>query len=283
MGIFNKIFIVVVLYKTRLEDSRTIQSLNKYLSGNVDVFVFDNSPIHQYEKEKFIYDKLNISYYYDILNPGLAIAYNKALNKALLENKKWLLLLDQDTLLSQSYIDELFCMSFDNFSNKVVAIIPKVVSRNNNPISPAKMFVGGISRPVNLKEGIVKSPITAINSGALLRTDYMNSVDGFNINFPLDMLDHWYFRKIFKDKKWVYLMKSSIEQDLSVSINFEHNISFDRYKMMLTAEYLFIKQQGVLWQFVFRIRLFLKIIKQFRFKNSNYYKYTLNNIFSDFK
>ncbi|WP_396209129.1 hypothetical protein [Flavobacterium sp.] len=283
MNISDNIFIVIVLYKTNLEDSKTIQSLNKCLSSSIDVFVFDNSPIPQYEKEKFIYDKLNITYYYDILNPGLAIAYNNALNRALFENKKWLLLLDQDTLISQFYIDELFSKGFDNFSNQVVAIIPKVVSRNNNLISPAKMFVGGICRPINLKEGIVKLPITAINSGTLLRTDYMNSVDGFNIDFSLDMLDHWYFRKIYKDGKFVFLMKSSIEQDLSVSINFEDNVSFDRYKKMLNSEYLFIKEEGFLGEVVFRLRLFFKIIKQIRFNNADYYKYSINRIFSNFK
>lgn len=283
MNLSNKIFVTIVLYKTKLEDSRTIHSLSSFINQSIDIFVFDNSPIAQYDKNSFIYDKFNVTYCSNIFNPGLAVAYNEALSLALLNNRKWILLLDQDTLLTPEYLEELKSINLDDFSTQVVAIIPRVFSLNNNSISPSKMFVGGICRPVNLPDGLVKSSITGINSGTLLRVEYMNSINGFCLDFPLDMLDHWYFRKIFKDGKFVFLMKSSIEQDLSVSNNFENNISFDRYKMMLNSEYLFIREQGFFGKVIFRLRLFLKIIKQIRFKNVNYYKYSLNRIFSNFK
>ncbi len=283
MNISNKIFIVIVLYKTRLEDSKTILSLNLYLNSCIDIFVFDNSPIPQYDKESFMYGIFNVTYHCNTLNPGLAVAYNEALSHALLNNKEWLLLLDQDTFITQEYLEELNDVNFDSFSTQVVAIIPKVVSLDNKLISPSKMFVGGICRPANINNGIVKLSITGINSGTILRVDYIKSINGFCLHFPLDMLDHWYFRKIFKDGKYIFLMKSSIKQDLSVSNNFENNISFDRYKIMLNSEYLFIREQGIVGELIFRLRLFLKIIKQIRFKNSSYYRYSLNRIFSNFK
>ncbi len=283
MNISNNIFVVIVLYKTKLEDSRTIKSLSSYLKNNIDIFVFDNSPIPHYNKKYFKLGMFNVSYHSNPLNPGLAVAYNEALRYALLYNKEWLLLLDQDTFITQEYLEEVNSFNFDSINKQVVAIIPNVVSLGNNLISPSKMFLGGICRPINIDNGLIKSSITGINSGTILRVNYVNSINGFCLHFPLDMLDHWYFRKIYKDKKYVFLLKSSIKQDLSVSESFENNISFDRYKKMLNSEYLFVSEQGIFGQFIFRLRLFLKMMKQVKFKNSNYYKFSLNRLFSNFK
>lgn len=283
MNISNNIFVVIVLYKTKLEDSRTIKSLSLYLKNNIDIFVFDNSPNPQYNKEFFTHGIFNVHYQCNTLNPGLAFAYNEALKYASLYNKEWILLLDQDTFITHEYFEEINFVNLQFFSPNVVAIIPKVVSLNNKLISPSKMFLGGICRPINLNNGIVKSSITGINSGTILRVNYMKSINGFRLDFPLDMLDHWYFREIFKNNKDVFLLKSLIKQDLSVSNNFENNISLDRYKMMLNSEYLFVSEQGVFGEIIFRLRLFLKIIRQIKYRNSSYYKYSLNRFFSNFK
>ena len=274
MNISDKIFLVLVLYKTKLEDSRTIKSLSLYLKNNIDIFVFDNSPNPQYNKEFFTHGIFNVHYQCNTLNPGLAFAYNEALKYASLYNKEWVLLLDQDTELTKEYIEEISSINLDDFSIEIVAIIPKVFSSKNKLISPSK---------INIDNGLIKSSITGINSGTILRVNYMKSINGFCLHFPLDMLDHWYFRKIFKDKKYVFLLKSSIKQDLSVSNNFENNISLDRYKMMLNSEYLFVSEQGVFGEMIFRLRLFLKIIRQIKYRNSSYYKYSLNRFFSNFK
>jgi hypothetical protein len=44
-------------------------------------------------------------------------------------------------------------------------------------------------------------------------------MNGFNMNFSLDFLDHWYFREIFKSNKFIYVLNSTIYQSLSVSGN----------------------------------------------------------------
>ena len=92
------------------------------------------------------------------------------------------------------------------------------------------------------------------------------------------MLDHWYFRKIFQLKQKVYLLNSSIKQDLSVYGNFEENISFQRYVQLINAEYLFIKESGSLDIILFKIRLFLRLLKQINYKNKAYFKFTLSKI-----
>lgn len=283
MNISNKIFLVIVLYKTRLEDCRTIKSLTLHLKYNIDIFVFDNSPVPHCNNKFFNYGMLNISYHSDPSNPGLAVAYNKALTYASLHDKEWLLVLDQDTFITQEYFEEINSFDFESINKQVVAVIPKVFSMGNKLISPSKMFFGGICRPLNINNGLIKSNITGINSGTILRVNYLKSINGFCLHFPLDMLDHWYFRKIFNDGKFIFLIKSLIYQNLSVSNNFERNVSIDRYKIMLNSEYLFLSEQGNFALLIFRLRLFLRVMNQIKFDNKSYYKFSLNRLFSNFK
>jgi GT2 family glycosyltransferase len=244
---FKDIFLVVVLYKTSLENSKTIDSLESITEEKVNLFVFDNSPIRQYESDNFDFKTFNIFYYHDATNPGLSVAYNAALNSATNTSYSWLLLLDQDTTLTLQYWHELKELDFQKLTTSVVAVIPTVTSLDGKSIiAPSKMFLGGICRPIKLSDGVVNTPISGINSGTLLNVSYMNSINGFSKKYTLDMLDHWYFRKIFKDGKSIYLMRSTICQDLSVFGNFEENVSVNRYKQMLRAEVVFINEDGLL-------------------------------------
>ena len=48
----DEIFIIIVLYKNNLENSRTISTLRTFLNKKVNLFVYDNSPEKQYQEEK---------------------------------------------------------------------------------------------------------------------------------------------------------------------------------------------------------------------------------------
>lgn len=274
------VFFVIVLYKSSLEDSITINSLGNIVEGNFNLFVYDNSPIRQYENDNFQFKSFKVHYHHNQTNPGLSVAYNSALDECIKLNKKWLLLLDQDTTFTKEYIEEIESLDFNKIPDTIVAIIPKVVSRiDKRIIAPAKMFLGGICRPVEVDSGVVNIPISGINSGTILLISYLNCIKGFSDKYTLDMLDHWYFRKIFNDGKSFYLLNSNIYQDLSVFGNFEENVSLERYRQMLNAETLFIKEEGILSLFVFKLRLFFRGLKQIRYKNKKYYKCTIKQIF----
>jgi GT2 family glycosyltransferase len=277
---FKDIFVVIVLYKTRLEDSKTIQTFNAALDDNVDLMVFDNSPQRQYASDNFVFNKFKIQYYHNGVNPGLSYAYNLALNKAKIVKANWLLLLDQDTSFTKEYVKEIISLEINKISKTVVSVVPRVVSlKNNEIIAPTKMFLGGICRPFSISSGVINTSISGINSGTLLSVSFMNSINGFCTKYTLDMVDHWYFREIINNGKSVYLMESIIKQDLSVFGNFEENISFARYQQLLNAEFLFINGDGIISLFVFKVRLVFRILKQIRYKNKEYYKFTLKEIF----
>lgn len=273
---FNETFLVVVLYKNSLTDSETIRSLNDSCYKEINLFVFDNSPQRQYDNEKFVFKKFNVEYYHDGSNPGLSAAYNLALEKALKINKKWLLLLDQDTVFTKDYIDEINSIDFLNIPNNVAAIIPKVVSFEGSKISPARMLTGGLCKTIEIESGISLSTITGINSGTLIKTQFIESITEFNTAFPLDMLDHWYFREIYRSKNVVLVLNSTIFQNLSVAGKFEETVSIDRYRNILLAEKIFIKNDGLFALLIFKLRLIRRALKQVKFKNKLYFRTSMN-------
>ena len=160
---FNDIYVVIV-YKTRLENSKTLETLSVNFGEEMCLMVFDNSPERQYFENEFIFNKYKIKYYHDGSNPGLSFAYNIALKNASLLNIKWLLLLDQDTNFTQEYFKEILKLDSNKLSNIIVSILPRVLSiKDNKMISPTRITFGGFSKPIFLQSGIINDPISGIN------------------------------------------------------------------------------------------------------------------------
>jgi GT2 family glycosyltransferase len=277
----DDVLFVIVLYKTNYLESRTFNTLNSVLNKKVELFLFDNSPTALNVPQRFESDNFKITYSFDTLNPGLSIAYNHALLEASKEGKKWMLLLDQDTLITKNFIEEITNLFTELLDESIVAIIPRVNSFENKDaeISPAMMFFFGGFRPISIKAGVSIEPISGINSGTILKVDFMNSINGFNNIFNLDMLDHWYFREIHKAQKKVFVLESTIYQSLSVSDNYEDNVSLDRYKNMLNAELIFVKLLGPKHYILFKFRLLYRLFKQIKYRNFEYFKQTFFFLF----
>src|ERR1700743_364915 len=90
---------VIVLNKTRLEDSKTFASLTACLKASslqLDLLIYDNSP--EYNPDSVSgFPNWKITYMADTSNSGVSKAYNCAASLALASKKQWLLLFDQDT------------------------------------------------------------------------------------------------------------------------------------------------------------------------------------------
>lgn len=150
-----KILCVIVLYKCKLENSKSYQSL---LQNNEEtIFVYDNSPISQEVHGE------NIVYIHDSQNGGLSVAYNKAAQYARCNRFDWLLLLDQDTTFQKGAI-EYYIKAINEFPDiKMFAPVHQI--SDGRYISPTHYVCKG-SRPsrvmkcglLNFKEA---SPLTA--------------------------------------------------------------------------------------------------------------------------
>jgi len=273
---------VIVLYKCSLEESESIRSLQEALlhsQKQLTLLVYDNGPERQYTEKCFTYGNFNIIYEHDSKNPGLSKAYNEGLRIAANLDVEWILLLDQDTIFTPDFLEFYLEAIRERNIDEIVCIIPKALSASDNSLfSPSKLYPGGIIRPINkIKPGVIKKSLTSVNSGTFIARDFMQSIGGFNNDFPLDMLDHWYFREIMKRKKKVYILDTCIKHDLSVNSFFDE-VSIYRYDNILLSETKFFKDR-ISDLIVYKIRLVSRLVKQLLAGKTEYAKLTFKFLF----
>ncbi len=251
----TNLLIIVVLYNRNIIEVPYINMLKDFLSKSILnplLVVYDNSLEENANKVNI---PENAVYFANKNNPGLAIPYNFALNLAIDKHSKWLMLLDHDTLLTEDYfltVDQ--TLSKTRLEPNVVAVIPTVVS-SGRIISPVKSTFFNYHKPLN-EIGIVNGEITGINSGSIINTEFLNTIGGFNIEYPLDYLDHWLFYTINKFSKFILVTNSVIHQDLSI-YNSHETFSERRYESIMLAKSTFYNYKGI----KYRMRLKFSLLK----------------------
>lgn len=275
-----KITMVVVLYKLKPEESKTFMTLKQTLFSNkeylndFELILYDNSPeSHVFDSHN--YKGIHLSYHHDPRNLGIVTAYNYAWECAKRNGSQWLLLLDHDTEITASYVNEI--TNLPEFEIEVAGIVPKINS-GNTMISP--MYSNTLrplqgARPI---EGIQEQPITAINSGALIRVSFLNEIGGFNTTFSLDFLDHWLFFEIYAKGYKVMVFDVSLEHELSV-MDYS-NVSLNRYKSIIESERNFYQKYKRDLFSQYRLQLAKRFFKQMlTVKNKKIAFYTLSIMF----
>lgn len=267
---------VVVLYNMTFSESSTIISLNKLLASAAfpeirEVLIFDNS---QKASEPQGLDQ-RFAYYHSKENVGLARAYNRALEESK-EEIAWLVTLDQDTTLTGDYLNELISCSA-KVSDSTVAIAP-IIKDQEQQISPVR---SDTLRPLHsaLPQGnqTYSSDIMVINSATALRTGFLKKIGGYNLEFPLDYLDHWLSWRIFAEEKEVRILRTSINHSLSVLHYSELTIS--RYRSILENEVLFYFEYQKEQFGKYRKQLFFRGLKQLIYRKSSLFLVTTKMYF----
>ncbi|MHC5215468.1 glycosyltransferase [Enterococcus sp. LJL128] len=254
----QQLLAVIVLYKKKLSDCPSYET---FLYGAVNLekfslYIYDNSPVPQTDD---LLDLSNVHYIHDADNPGLAKAYNAALDFCNEANSDLLLLLDQDTAITVSDIEYIMKFSAAD-TTKMGALVPNVYS-GQVEISP--VFSNQyISRERSYPEvGVAKDPVMAINSGSVLTKKGRTAISKFNEEFPLDFLDHWVFWKLNKEKAAVYVLPLKLQHNLSV-LDYRQ-VSLARYESIVTAETLFYTKYDTAKLDLHKKHLLKRILKQF--------------------
>jgi GT2 family glycosyltransferase len=276
-----KLTMVVVLYKQRIEESKTFRTLTEALTNihkdvkETTLILYDNSPTHQ-EFHADQYKMLSIHYIHDPRNLGIVTAYNYALKAAVENGSEWLLLFDHDTEVTSEYLETMLNLREED--NDVAAVVPKINSENTM-ISPVYSHT---LRPLQGEKPIVglqERPVMAINSGSLIRVQFLTEVGGFNKDFPLDYLDHWLFHEIYEKGYKVRLLNVSLEHELSV-MDYSR-VSMARYKSIMESEAKFFRDYEQDLYKAYKIQLAKRFLKQIlTVKNKKIAMYTLSRLFS---
>jgi GT2 family glycosyltransferase len=257
----NEILVIVVLY-----NQNGIEGLNYVFPKEVkDIIVYDNSPL----KSKILNSK-RIEYIHDSRNLGISVAYNYAFKQATNREKKFLLLLDQDSKLTSEYFKELKSLEIEE---NVSCILPTVIDEKKDIIiSPLELNLFGFNSRKTIRKGQISNRISAINSGALWSVDFINELNGFNDNYPLDYLDHWLFRESFRLRKKIVILNYVMPHNLSI-LHLDSTYPIERYESILLAEKKFYKEDKLLFKVGYKLRFVVRII---RLVSNHHYKHLYN-------
>lgn len=233
--------VVLVLYKLQLAESPAWQSLQSIAATLdprqlVSLLVYDNSP----EPQPPLPSMIPTRYVSDVTNSGLARAYNTALELADEHRSSWLLVLDQDTVLTAEYWAELTKVLPD-LPQQVAAVVPRLLERRfvHSPTHlPRLKHV-----PVTSPSGLLPTPVTAFNSGVLFRVAALTAGGGFDARFPLEFSDHAIFHRLQAEGGRVWLMEACLEHRLS-TYQLGMDAKVERYLTMLRAERNFYHEYG---------------------------------------
>ncbi|MDD9148216.1 hypothetical protein OYT88_06605 [Sporolactobacillus sp. CQH2019] len=276
---------VIVLYNRDMHSSLTLKSL-QHIDGRfkkkINIDIYDNSPEPAgIDYKECLSGFKSVAYKSDVRNSGLAAAYNYTLGRCGKEDR-WLLLMDQDTRITDLFFESIGRLTENNaLDENIAAIVPDIFNERGDFIVPVKVskILGRYSffKPDN---HLISGEVRTINSCSLINVRFLHEIGGFNNAFQLDCLDHWLFHTIYQKKKRVYLTHDRIVHELSIN-NTDIYVSEERYKSILDAEQLFYRTYTSKMNYGFyKVRLMKRAVKQkLKVKNQRIFKMTLNRIF----
>ncbi len=221
--------IVIVLYNLSLHDTITYQALDKILQEykserSVDLFIYDNSPIAYTSVDAVNGNsKFNVDYLHDPTNPGVSKAYNRAADWASDKEKKWLLVLDQDTDLPADGLLR-YAQAVESFPDFPL-YAPQVYS-GGLLYSPCRYVFHKGSNLRSIDPGVHKTRYrSVINSGLLLYLSAFHEVGGYDEEVQLYFSDHVFFDRI----------KKYFPNFVVINCRLEHQLSSVDYNDLSTA------------------------------------------------
>jgi len=238
----TRLLAVVVIYKMQPRDSSTLQTLLATAANtssdelDLKILVWDNTPGGQDIGEL----PGGILYEPAPHNPGLARAYNQALELAEAEGYEWLLTLDQDSFLPANFLVRVADLAREMSSVKTIgAIVPQVIA-DGRIISPFQFLFGAMPHWFGRGfVGISKRAAYAANSGAILRVCALHEIGGYDPMFPLDLSDTNLFHRLHDSGKSVFIAGDLLVHHDFALLNKHARMSIERYEASLLDDCAF--------------------------------------------
>ncbi len=204
----TELFVVIVVYKLDFTTSSSYLSLEKCaakLDEKLDVLIYDNSPIgFQGELDSKV---LSLIYKHDPSNSGVSKAYNVGASLANVMNKKYLMLLDQDSVFCSDYLSGVAKTISKNPKDDIFS--PFVWHKNEDAlISPSyyKNFRGKLMKMDMHQRYLAIEGVSMINSGMIISLKLFDTVCGFDERIHLDFSDHEFFGRASKHVKHIVMV-----------------------------------------------------------------------------
>lgn len=185
------ILAVMVRYYTPLSESETMRGMSAALSASNELrnayrlLVWDNSP------RPCAPQTLNVPFLYkwSRRNVGVSGAFNGAMQYALTHHYEWMLLLDQDTQVTDVFLQAMMQWSRRLASVRDIALVAPTVRVGSSIVSPRRYRFNYHRAYPEPTPGVAAGNPFAINSGCMVRTEALHAIGGFDLDFWLDYSD----------------------------------------------------------------------------------------------
>src|ERR1700687_5588436 len=177
------------------------------------VLIYDNTEV---SRARPMADIPGCDYLHDRTNGGTAAAYVAAAAMAAESGIEWLLLLDQDTVLTDAFIDGIDAVLRTAVSPVPAALVARVF-QGSKLISPARVSCFGTISPLRDVREHGADRLTAISSGTILNVAMFNELLPLPRGLWLDYVDHWIFARLHFRGGVLLILDQTLQHDLSVA------------------------------------------------------------------
>ncbi len=257
----SDLFAVVVLYKEEIINCTSLVSLQQSaaaMNAVLDVLIYDNSPVAQEKAGNIsLFSTLNCIYFHDKSNPGVSKAYNYGASVADQLNKKFILLVDQDTKFPVEsltvYVDAI------NTHPKNHLFCP-ILQTKRGIYSPTKYYFRRGKIWAKASPGIhsLKNK-NILNSGLLINLQAYLSIKGYNEKIELYFSDFDFVNRFRKVQNEMVVINLTCFHSLSDIDNVDLSSALRRFKHYVKGSYL--SSQNALDYFYLFITIFLRACK----------------------
>ena len=249
----EELLIVIVLFKTKPQDSEALKAIREASGGSASfpaIFIYDNSP------EEAPVHASYLTYFHDPHNGGVSRAYNKAAALAEQKNKKWLLFLDQDTLIEPSLFRK-FSESINQHPESV-AFVP-YVKDHDGLISPFAFSLGNGRRMKSTGSRLALQKFRFINSGLLITRSGFIAAGGYDETIPLDFSDIAFAERLRKVTDHFQVIDLALVHGFSPRQNISAEDAIARFQHFCTGANAMGRNTG--HPYLYRMRSFLHSVR----------------------
>ena len=195
-----KICGVVVLYNP---DSKVIDNIKSYIKLLDKLFIVDNSPAPNDNKENFKDKKME--YISNNGNKGIASALNVGANEAIKLKADWLLTMDQDSSFQEGALEKMTSFLKELKDNQIMSEVLGLTYEKLGVLSALQRTE--LNKNDKL-EGL-DYPLVVMTSGNLINLNIYKKIDGFKDWFFIDAVDFEYCLNIKKNGYEVVQMNTA--------------------------------------------------------------------------
>ena len=271
----SNILLGVVLYKLKISESSTINSLvliKEYLNNiNTKIVIWDNSPNTQKLKELEILKNFSdFEYKHTPENVSLAKIYNSIYKN----NGQYgsLVLFDQDSEIDKEYFHKL---KFAQKENQNINLFLPIVKVGNLIFSPANRFLVTGRYWKNERFGIIESSKKlVVTSGMAIKMNYLlENHPCFNEDLNLYGVDTDFILQYEKYNKYLFVLDYIMKHDLALFTENSMEMKLIRFRNHKKAIIKIFKKESILKFWLAKGLIFSSSIKQsIKYRSIKFFK-----------